>query len=714
MSLIDRLLMLASAGALAKPPFTTMMSISHPPAAADAAAGFAAAPRQTSLPRFAAGAALLALALGGLLYGPTFRCSWAFDDMDYLNYAAQVLAGREGYWSSVFHPHLEHLVPLVRIAFHASLALFGVWALPFRLAAFLAHAGAACFMALVARRYTGSSAAGRAAAVAYVLPAGFSSVWIWLMTGAGVPLGLFGLTGALAALAWTGSLGRARARGLAAAGLLVAAAAESTLVPLFLVAALFDEIERRRPGAAPRRGPVGAFTLAILGGALVAMAGAAILYRRAYGQLFALDFRRGLPRALFLALVAPFRYLFPGLPLARGGDPPSFVPVHGCLFGLVVAAAVASLLLGLGRRFPAALVPVTAAAASGPLAILLLVGLARAGNSFDELYEADRYFFTLLLPISLLAAGATAGLRAAAAGWPPRRRRALAAILAGAVAAEAMMHFDTLQERVTFPAFAQHERRFAQLARLDSALARAARQLPPGQAPLRFPDSDLHFPDVHNGRISAALLLYGVGRGRTGVELARGPVGERDARLLDPVLAAWATSIGEPLPYLSIAGGRLVDAHRHVMADFRRESGEAMVVSGFYPWEGAYRWMGRRGVLRLTTSEVPRLVLRLGAPARQIARRFPERRPILVNVSLTDQMTGIEVPIATLSIGPDEGDSDHVVDCGAFFRRFGNGRRILLVLAAGPAWRPADVLPHTHDERLLTVRVAAAGFDPAP
>jgi hypothetical protein len=679
-----------------------------------AGGGIAAASPRVSLRRFAGLAALLALAVGGVLYLPSFRCSWAYDDMDYLNYAAQVLAGREGYWSSVFHPHLEHLVPLVRIAFHASLALFGAWALPFRLVVFLAHAGAAVFMALVARRYTGSAAAGWAAALAYVLPAGFSSVWIWLMTGAGVPLGLFGLTGALAALAWTGALGRTRARGLAAAGLAVAAAAESTLVPLVLVAALFDEIERRRDGARPRRGPVGVFSMAILGGALAAMAAAAILYRRAYGQVFALDFRRGLPRALFLLLVAPFRYFFPGQTLARSGEPPHFVPVHGCLFGLVVAAAVAVLLLGLGRRFPPALVPVVAAAATGPLAILVLVGLARAGNSYGELYEADRYFFTLLLPICLLAAGITAGLRVAAAGWPPLRRRALVAVLACAVAAEALLHFETLQQRVTFPAFARHERRFAQLAQLDSALARAARRLPPGQAPPRFPDSDLHFPDVHNGRVSAALLLYGVGRGRTGVELARGPVGERDAGLLNPVLAAWAGSIGEPLPFLSIAGGRLVDAHMHGMADFRRESGEAMIVSGFYPWEGAYRWMGPRGVLRLTTTATPQIILRLGAPVRQIARRDPGRPPLRVHLSLIDQMTGIAVPIETIAVGPEEDDAEHVVGYGAFAARFGSGRRVLLVLDAGPAWRPVDVLPHSNDQRLLTVRVAAAGFAGAP
>src|SRR5580693_661541 len=68
-------------------------------------------------------AAPLALVLGVGLYLPTFRCSWAYDDMDYLNFAAAVLAGRQGYWSAVFHPHLEHLVPLVRMAFHASAAL---------------------------------------------------------------------------------------------------------------------------------------------------------------------------------------------------------------------------------------------------------------------------------------------------------------------------------------------------------------------------------------------------------------------------------------------------------------------------------------------------------------------------------------------------------------------------------------------------------------
>jgi len=273
-----------------------------------------------------------------------------------------------------------------------------------------------------------------------------------------------------------------------------------------------------------------------------------------------------------------------------------------------------------------------------------------------------------------------------------------------------VLHFDALQQRVTFPEFARHERRFAQLTQLDDALARAVRRLPPGQAPPRFPESDLHYPDVHNGRISAALVLLGVGRGRTGVELVHGPVGERDARLLNPVLAAWARSVGEPLPYLSIAGGHLVDAHVHGMVDFRGDPGETMVVSGFYPWEGTARWMGERGVLRLTAGERHQLTLILGAPAPQIARRYPERPPIRVRVSLTDEITGGTVPIGTITVGPGEAEAVHVVDCTAFFNAFGNGRLVQLVLDAGPSWRPADVLPNTTDSRLLTVRVTAAGF----
>jgi hypothetical protein len=52
----------------------------------------------------------------------------------------------------------------------------------------------------------------------------------------------------------------------------------------------------------------------------------------------------------------------------------------------------------------------------------------------------------------------------------------------------------------------------------------------------------------------------------------------------------------------------------------------------------------------------------------------------------------------------------YVVPAG-FQRWFGAGRRVRLVLVAGPPWRPIDVFPGSTDTRLLTVQVFRAGFD---
>ncbi|MBV8200344.1 MAG: hypothetical protein JOZ15_06940, partial [Acidobacteria bacterium] len=79
--------------------------------------------------RRAGTAAALALAIFAVslveLY-PTFRLSYAYDDLDCLNLAADVMAGKLGYWQVAFWPHNEHLMPLMRMAFHASAAWFGI------------------------------------------------------------------------------------------------------------------------------------------------------------------------------------------------------------------------------------------------------------------------------------------------------------------------------------------------------------------------------------------------------------------------------------------------------------------------------------------------------------------------------------------------------------------------------------------------------------
>ena len=51
--------------------------------------------------------AVSALVCGLFLYWWTLSASYAYDDVDHLNAAADVLAGRQGYWAFVFRPHLE-------------------------------------------------------------------------------------------------------------------------------------------------------------------------------------------------------------------------------------------------------------------------------------------------------------------------------------------------------------------------------------------------------------------------------------------------------------------------------------------------------------------------------------------------------------------------------------------------------------------------------
>jgi dolichol-phosphate mannosyltransferase len=670
--------------------------------------------------RFALVLALLLLAAATLLYLPTFGASFAYDDMDHLNLVADALAAKAGFWPTLFRPHLEHLLPMLNAAFYASLALFGAKALPVRLLVFAAHVGAAWFMGLAARRYGGTSTAGFAAGLAYVLPAGFSSMWIWELNGSGVILFLLGLTGAVAAVAYRDRLGPLRTGLLAGAATLFAAASESTLAPLLLFPALllqFDQSGRIDPfgqldprddpdgGAWPRRRPalLTVFFLAVMIG-IVGLA--MVLYRRVYHGGVTLDIRHGIPRALFLLAVSPLRLVCPGLPLPYAGDRGYWAPLAGCLFGITFAAGAAALLVALWRDCPRRLLRVAALAAVGPVLEIGLVGIGRATSSYPDLYDADRYFFTLLLPICLLAGVVAEAVRRAIAPWPRRRRQFLAAVLGIGLLAEASLHRHAMLHRIPFEVFARHERRFAQLERLGDDLAAAAARLPPGSPPLALPDTNLWFPDVHNGRVSMRLFLYGIRRGIPGVRLGETTVSPRDERLLNPVLARWATEIGEPAPYLSISRGRLVNARMLSLVDFRVGAEDLAVVTGFYAWEGDSRWMGERAELRLQlTCRNPGFVLT--APLSLISRRLPGK-PLELRVTAVDEDSGKSADLGSLRLSGD-GVAVYSLDTAPLLHQVGAGRMTRLILTAEPVWQPRDVLPGTGDDRRLTVRFFAVG-----
>jgi hypothetical protein len=652
--------------------------------------------------------AAVSLACGFALYARTLTASYAYDDMDHLSAAADALSGRSPFWPFVFRPHLEHLVPMVRIAFYASARLFGTDAFPFRLLLLLAHAASAFFLGLIVRRYSQTDAAGIAAALAYLIPCGFSSMWVWLPTGAGVPLGFMGITGGMAALASRERLGERNARLIAGAGALFALFCENTLVPLLACPVLLDEFERRRNGRGRGIGNLARFALAA---AVLWSLLSSALYLHLTGERFSFNFRRGIPRAAFLLLVAPFRYFFPGLPLSRPGQPPRDAAILGSLLGLVVAGVTAALLFGLiSRRLPP-LAKIAALSAVGPIGFVALAGLRRWTFVYEELYDADRYFFGLLIPASLLVGFIVDRIRVISVDWSRARRAGLTFVLVGVVASEFFAHRFALALRFPRAVFDTHERRFSQLGLLATRLNEAALRLPPGHPPLHFPDSSFWFPDVHNGRLSARLLLSVVDRDRPPrLELGGSSVGPEDARLLNPVLEAWARDIGEQLPYLTIESGVLVNARERGMADFRRHDSAQSIVSGFYPWEGSSRWIGRRGELRLVMTS-PRLTFLLAAPMKAIRLVHPDWKSLDVRVTLVDEATGFTSTAGVLHVVED-GLLPYQLVSGELPARLGNARIVHLVLECDQTWRPIEVLPGSPDRRELTVQVFQAGFEP--
>jgi hypothetical protein len=665
----------------------------------------AAPPPRTGRPHAGAAVtlALAVLAVGLIQLFPTFRLAYAYDDLDCLNIAADVLAGKASYWEVAFRPHNEHLMPLMRMAYHASAAWFGIDATPFRLAVFGAHLMTAWFLGLLALRYSGRKAAALATGVAYVLPCGLSSMMLWVIVASGVPIGLVGLSGALLALAHRETLGVPRARLLAGAGCLWALLAGSSLMPLLVGPLLLDERERRRAGDRRPLSPFTAFCLLAMGCCALATA---LLYARVYGHGPGLRLLAALPRAGFLAVIAPYRYFLPGLGLPVEAGRLANLLLWSSL-GLAFAAPVAALLLALWRRGASALARVAALTAVGPLGVLLLVGAGRWKWWYGELFEGDRYFFTLLLPLALLAGAAAAGIAEMIAGWTARQRLALLACCAVALGAELMLHRRALLERIPMSVFAAHERRFVQLSDLARRLEAAASRLPPGSPPLSVPDGDLWFPDVHNHRVSARMLVHVVGAEGPRLRLAPEPVGERDARILNAVFAAWAGAIGEPQLSPRVVAGRLLRARAGEIVDFRAGSQEQAVVAGLYAWEGQYRWLAQRGELALTLKS-PSLQLVLAAPIR-LLRAARGWDAIVLSVTAIDEATRTAVPLGTVRV-TDDGPSAYTVDASPFLARFG-GRSARLLLAADHTWRPSEVMG-SRDYRDLSVMVLAAGSAP--
>ncbi|MBK5260441.1 MAG: hypothetical protein JJE51_12690 [Thermoanaerobaculia bacterium] len=637
-------------------------------------------------PRFLSIVVALSVALSIALYLPTFGSSWIADDIDYINKGAAVLAGEVPLLKALFLPNAEHIVVGFQALFFAYLRLVGIDAFAWRAFVAIIHSLSAIFLAVLARRYSGSARAGFATAVVYLGACGFSSWWIWQPSGAPVPLLMAMLTGSAALLAWRDHL---TLRRIVAGALVVAALlTESSFAPMALLPAVVDEYERRREG---HRG-VGVFSVWTLATIVsVAALVAAICRNSAYS--ISIDLARGIPRAAFLVLAAPFRFFFPGVPLTAGTD--VRVAILGSVLGITVASIVAALLVVLWRRGIPALAALSALSLLGPLGVIALVGIGRASNSYHALYLTERYFFPLLVPAALLAGAVTGSISLQA--WSRVSRTLVLASISIAVLGELALHRRAMLGPIPNIVFERHGARFASLARLAALLDRAG--------PIEIPRQLIWLPDLHNGKLRTSVLTHVLCRQCEGLRLGSGTVDAPTAARLNAVLDSWARSSGEPLPFLRVVKGRLVNTRMQWRVDFSEGDFAHRGVSGFYDWVKPYRWMGRRSEVTIHVG-VSDIAVTMAAPISDLRRRFGwESLP--VRATLVDVNSGLAFPIGIATIVKD-GAQTYSFSTAPLRSTLGTGRAAKLRLECDQTWTAPEP-ESASDQRPRSVQLFAAG-----
>jgi hypothetical protein len=621
----------------------------------------------------------LACGISIALFYPTFRYDWAFDDIEYINVSASVLAGRSSLWSAILLAHDEHVVPLFRLIFFVYLKLFGMNVVLWRVMAALVHAWSALCLGLVAWRYSGKSRAGVAATIAYVLPCGLSAMWTWYPAGAAVLISFAAFTGASALLAWRGHLRMRRI--VAGVAVLAGLLFWRSFAPMALLPAVIDEIERRNAGA--RRFP-GPFTIYSLGAIIAVVAGG----MRLITVFVDSNIVHGVPRALFLFLMTPFRLFFPGLKVV-GDNWDRSTALLGAALGIAAGSIILAFLAALWRNGMPRLARVAALSTIPAFGVLLLIGLFRFHSEYYQLIEEDRYFYPMFVPVALLAGAIASSI--SFAGWSRIARFAVTLGLIAGVCSEFVLHRRAMLHRFPAAIYARYGRHMASIRLLVHRLEVAGG--------IEIPRNLVWFDEVDRG-IDTAVLTHLLSDGK------RLRLGNHvDAVRLNALLDAWAQEIGEKVPYVRLIAGSLVNLHLFTETDFGTSS-YSNWVSGFLEWEKPFRWMMKRGelVAMLATSDVD---VRLAAPMSDLRRVHPDWMSIPVRVSIRDEETGFTVFLGIANITAD-GVQQYRFPNRELLTRFGPGRITSIVLECDRAWTPFEVYG-ARDRRERTVQVYSGG-----
>lgn len=645
------------------------------------------------------GARDLAMFLGGIagtllfIYARSLGAGFGWDDMDYLHVAADFVAGDEPLSRNVFRLHQEHMMPLSRLVFATTLATLGAEAWPIRLVNLIFHGLGGLAMALLAARLVRSTGAGIASGIAYVLPAAFSSMWIWIPSGGGVPMGLAATAGLCALVLTQDRLRRSLFLILAFLSSAVACLSENTALFFLASPILLHAVSRARSRRLPD------FPLVALVLAPGIATTAVFLTQYGHTQGFTLA---AVPAALlhvgFLLASAPLRFLFPAFLLTFTAPGETRVLLFASAYGLLLLGlvAIATLALPGARRYALELAAIT----SGPLVWISIVGFARATTPYSDLWFQERYYFPLLLPASLIAGMLFRGFIHDWLPTQPRSVRVLArTILLVMLGAYALSQRSALNARIPYTTFSSHTARF-------DALRDVLRQMRHPEK-LVIPDTAIAFSDLHNSRLSTRLLVSLAGPSlRTSFDIGPALLPPREAQRLRSALQPLALN---PDPQLRLSvdeHGALVQSESG-LADFTVAPHENRVTGGFHHWERRYRWLGRSGTVRLPASGST-LIAQVGAPLTTIRQAMPSITAIVLRVHIR-AASGPAYELPPISLTNDAAVS-YEVEVPTGLQSPAN-TELFVDLRADTVWRPSLVLG-SDDSRELSARIYRVGIVP--
>jgi hypothetical protein len=641
---------------------------------------------------------MFALLLAGVAFLRQITALYSYDDTAVLDVVAFWRSGSYGWIDLLFLPHNEHFIPGLR----------GLMALVTR---FAGADATAAHVVLVAVHGCGGFLLGRLAAAAgasrpiawattafYVTAAtSFAPSAVWYATGAVVMVAWVAALAGVEAITrdrpWSGSFTALAGLLLGTSGGIPGLAAPWLALladqPTKPATAPIEAIEGTLPAAtddrrSDRRGMwtdrrwLAAAGLAAL--ALLALGTVRAVYLHYSHRPFPAIHPSGVATAAVLVGSAPGRIaraFFDDLPVAWS---------IGC--GWLVVAIGFWRLPTRGRRLALCL-------SGGAAALALAVGLVRPEYRWADFEGADRYYYPLLAPLTLIAAGCFFGRRGSP-GVAGEARTVLAwvAALVPLWAGQA-----PLAER--FPASGLDAYRLF-WPRMEALADAVDREALAGGLPWRLVDGQVPGERIHGGGIRLRTLMLAAHRGAVPRDAfaAPGAVSPQDLRRQNTAFDRWAEALGERVTPICAGGGGLVPPRPAVGSwlDFAQEAHDESIVAGVEPWAAPIRFLG---------ASPGRFRLRRGFGDFWVRGWVPPLNPTVREIEVVAALDGH--PLGAPQVA--RRDAETVLRFAVLEASAPSPDALVeITLTASPTWRPTEHLPNNGDGRSLSLGLLDLGF----